>query len=162
QQHAFWPAIEFARGVQKPPHLLGRGGWRAIAKVQMHANSQLRILPCCHNPRVKRPPVGQQRCAGHQTLAVGLHDPPVHPFRPSQVIRIDDQIPHFCFSPVLSIVAPVLSDSYSYASVPLTLLSCNSSMINKTVSGTALLLVASRLLLAATCARSMRLSPQQA
>jgi len=47
-----------------------------------------------------------------------------------------------------SIEAPVLSDSYSYASVPLTLISCNSSIVNKTVCGIALLPVALRLLLA--------------
>ena len=131
QQQAFRPAIQFACRIQKTRYPIGRSGRRAIAQVQVHANSQLRILPPRVNPRIERPPVGQQRCAGHQALAVDLHDPPVHPFRPSQVIRIDDQIPHFCLSlallapsfaasregslkgPVPGVKTPVLSDSYS-------------------------------------------------
>src|SRR5208282_254786 len=75
---------------------------------------------------------------------------------------IDNQIPHFPVSPVLSLIPPVLLDSYSYVYVPLTLLSSNSSMVNKTVCGTALLSAALRFLLAAACARSLRLSPHRA
>jgi hypothetical protein len=58
-----------------------------------------------------------------------LQDAAVYPLRPSQVIRIDDQILHSLSAPAGS---PVLLDSYSFVLlpvfVPLTLLTLNSSM----------------------------------
>ena len=47
----------------------------------------------------KRGPVGQERCAGHNPVMEGLDDAAIYASRPSQVIRIDDQILHslFCF-----------------------------------------------------------------
>jgi hypothetical protein len=59
----------------------------------------------------------------------GFEDSAVYAVRPSQVIRVDDQILHDLYG---SLVAPVRLDSYSFArppkSVPLTVFAFNSSM----------------------------------
>src|SRR5258708_15991238 len=60
----------------------------------MHADPQAWRGPRSRHAPCERGTVGQQRSTGHNSVMEGLDDSAVYAVRPSQVIRIDDQILH--------------------------------------------------------------------
>src|SRR5215467_4727988 len=141
QQQAFRTPCEQVALAQQSSDLPGRSHRCPVAQVQMHSYSEARELLRGFHAVCKRAAVGQQRRAGHNSVAVGFSYAAVHTFRPAQIIRIHNQVPH----PVpslsfknklaqlyLACVPPVPVYSYtvaiSIAFVPLTVRIPNSSM----------------------------------
>ena len=94
QKQALGGARELAGAIQKTGDNLPIGYRWAAREVQMDADTQSRRGPRGFYSSGKRCAIGQQRSAGHNPVVKRLEDAAVHPFGPSQVIGIDDEILH--------------------------------------------------------------------
>src|SRR5215831_18335377 len=99
QQQAFRTAREVVVFAEQASDLPGGSYRRPVAQVQMYSHAEARqLLRGLHAVR-EGAAVGQQRGAGHNSMAMSLCDAAVYAGRPAQIVRIHNQIPH----PVLTL-----------------------------------------------------------
>ena len=129
QQQTLWPALELAAIIEQSGHGFAIGNGFAIAQVQMHADAQARSRMRQLHARLKRGAIGQQGSARYDSVAVRVGNPTVDAVRPTQVIRVYNEVSQILPVPVFR---PVLPDSYPfvclYSTVPLTVFPLNFSM----------------------------------
>src|SRR4029077_1018068 len=133
EKQCFRSAGKIAIFIQQAFYFFGGRDRFSVAQIQMHSHAQSRRLAGRLHACFGRTAVRNQGSARHNPVAVSFRNSAIYAVRPSQIVRVDDQVSHFS--------APIPVHSYSYpipsavSFVPLTAVSTNFSMAVRRTQG---------------------------